>query len=179
MESSYGDGAAGPHNTAYVIHTSGSTGKPKAIPITHGQYCSGAFDRVKNMRDLNSPRVLQFSSYAFDVAMEDILSGLMVGACICIPSERMRLSIPNLVGFMNKAQVNVAQWTPSFAQLINPKDVPSLKVLNLGGEALNSLSIRTWADKVRLSNIFGPTEASGEIFILPIVFLSLSDIAVI
>ncbi len=69
-----------PDNTAYVIHASGSTGKPRAILITHGQYCSGAYERVRALRELASPRSLQFVSYAFNQPLQDILSGLMIGA---------------------------------------------------------------------------------------------------
>ncbi|KAE9366548.1 acetyl-CoA synthetase-like protein [Stipitochalara longipes BDJ] len=149
-----------PDNAAYVIHTSGSTGKPKAIVITHGQYTSGDHERVKALRELSSPRSLQFVSYAFDQSLQDILSGLMIGACICIPSQSMRESVADLVDFMRQAQVNSVMWPPSFAQLVNPEDVPDLKVLDVGGEPNTKELVRKWAGRLRLVNSYGPAEAS-------------------
>lgn len=151
-----------PHNAAYVIHTSGSTGKPKAVVITHGQYCSGAYERVQSLRELPSPRNLQFASYAFDQTIEDILSGLMIGSCVCIPSESMRENVTDLVKFMTQARVNAAMWPATFAQLVDPDDVPTLKVLSVGGEPNTIELFHKWAARVKLNNGYGPAEASGE-----------------
>ncbi len=46
----------------------------------------------------------------------------------------MRESVSDLVEFMRKARVKAVMWPPSFAQLVNPEDVPTLKLLDVGGE---------------------------------------------
>lgn len=145
---------------AYIIHTSGSTGKPKAIPITHAQYCSGAYERRKGMFVVDQPRNLAFAGYAFDTSIEDILSSLMFGACICIPSELMRLHVPALVSFINEARVNIADLTPSFVRLLKPEDVPHLKVLFVGGEPMTGELVDIWGPRLHLINAYGPSECS-------------------
>ena len=58
-----------PENLSYVIFTSGSTGKPKGILLTH------ASNRFFNVH--KKSRVLQFSSFGFDVAVWGIFMALV------------------------------------------------------------------------------------------------------
>lgn len=48
--------------------------------------------------------------------------------------------------------------TPSFAGLLNPSEVPTLKTLAVGGEALPQDRIEKWAEKVTFIQIYGPAE---------------------
>lgn len=45
-------------------------------------------------------------------------------------------------------------------RLMKPVDVLTLRTLILGGEALTTLEVETWADHVHLINGYGPTECS-------------------
>lgn len=145
-----------PRNSVYISFTSGSTGFPKAVIIEHSAYCSGAREHIPKIGIDNSSRVLQFASHSFDTFFEDVLTTLIVGACIVIPSEIDRTS--DIVGVINRFQVNWAHLTPSFSNLIDPEAVPGLKVLLLGGEALSPQHVRRWANKVHLINVYGPSE---------------------
>jgi non-ribosomal peptide synthetase component F len=86
----------------------------------------------------------------------------MIGACICIPSQSMREIVLELVDFMRKARVNAVMWLPSFAQLVNPEDVPDLKLLDVGDEQNATELVKRWAGRVRMVNGYGPAEASGK-----------------
>ena len=55
-------------------------------------------------------------------------------------------------------RVDYAILTPSFAGLLEPSEVPTLKTLAVGGEALPPDRIERWADKVRFIQIYGPAE---------------------
>jgi len=146
-------------NAAFLVFTSGSTGKPKGIVLEHGGVSSGYRNYGKAYNLGPSSRVLQFASYTFDVSMIDTFSTLLHGGCLCIPSEQDRMS--NLASFIREAQVNWACITPTVADLLNPKDVPSLRTLVLAGEAMNQRSIDTWAHAVNLRNAYGPAETSA------------------
>ena len=61
---------------------------------------------------------------------------------------------------MNDLNVNWAFLTPSVVSLLSPSDVPELKVLTLGGEALTSENVRRWADSVTVQNTYGPAECT-------------------
>ncbi|GKT56654.1 nonribosomal peptide synthetase [Colletotrichum tofieldiae] len=147
-------------NALYVVYTSGSTGKPKGVVVTHNAFCSSS-KGFSEAIDLNSPgaRVLQYSSFSFDISMLEIFSTLMAGACLCIPSEEERMN--NLASCISSMDVNWAMLTPSVASLMSPEDVPSLEVLCFVGEALPQAVADTWIGHVKAINAYGPAECSA------------------
>ncbi|PQE17917.1 non-ribosomal peptide synthetase protein [Rutstroemia sp. NJR-2017a WRK4] len=145
-----------PHNTLYICFTSGTSGTPKGTVITHQAYCSGARDHSKALLFERTSRFLQFASYTFDTSIEDILTTLISGGCLCIPSEEERVS--DIPGAITRMNVNAADLTPSYISSISPDSVPSLKQITLGGEPITANVIKTWANRVRLINAYGTTE---------------------
>ena len=143
---------------AYIIFTSGSTGKPKGTLVSHSAFSSGALAHGPAMGMQSSSRVLQFASYTFDASVMEILSTLLMGGCVCIPDDKTRLN--DVAKAINDLDVNWALLTPSFAKLLSPSTVPGLKTLVLGGEAMSQSDILTWADRTRLVNAYGPSEAA-------------------
>ena len=143
---------------AYIIFTSGSTGKPKGTLISHSAFSSGALAHGPAMGMHSSSRVLQFASYTFDASVMEILSTLLMGGCVCIPDDKTRLN--DVAKAINDLNVNWALLTPSFAKLLSPSTVPGLKTLVLGGEAMSQSDVLTWANKTRLVNAYGPSEAA-------------------
>jgi amino acid adenylation domain-containing protein len=142
---------------AYLIFTSGTTGEPKGTMIEHGAYCSGAKAHGPAMLMHSGSRVLQFASHVFDASLVEILTTLMLGGVVCIPSEENRLN--NLKTAMAEMKVNWAVLTPSFVGFIDPADVPELKTLVLAGEAMSKAHIETWSH-LELVNGYGPSECS-------------------
>ncbi|KAK8931494.1 Ochratoxin nonribosomal peptide synthetase [Metarhizium anisopliae] len=65
----------------YAVFTSGSTGQPKGVLIHHSAYYASAMAQIKAWSMTSESRVLQFSSYAFDASIAEILSTLIAGAC--------------------------------------------------------------------------------------------------
>ncbi|KAE8153506.1 hypothetical protein BDV25DRAFT_136797 [Aspergillus avenaceus] len=147
-----------PNHTAYIVYTSGSTGTPKGIIIEHRSFCTNAIASSRPQNINESSRVLQFASYAFDVSVFECLTPLLVGGCVCIPSETQRVN--NLKGAVEELQVNWAELTPSVARLWQPEDVPSLTTLVLGGETMAPTDITQWKEKVQLICAYGPAECT-------------------
>lgn len=147
---------ATPQSAAYALFTSGTTGRPKGFIIEHAAYCSGALVRGRLISRNEDSRVLQFASYGFDPSIEDILTSLIFGSCICIPS---RFDMENSLGeFMTKSKVNFANLTPSFAATLQPSDAPTLQTLLLSGEPMTEDLVHSWANHVKLINGYGPSE---------------------
>jgi amino acid adenylation domain-containing protein len=147
-----------PHNPCFVIFTSGSTGRPKGVVLEHSAMVSSAEAHGSKLGFGPGSRVLQFASYTFDNSLEEMFTSLQRGACVCVPSEDQRVNdLPGAVAAMN---VNFMDLTPTVATLLQPSDVPSLKVLGLGAEPLTKALIETWRPHVRLYGQYGPSEAS-------------------
>lgn len=148
-----------PSSLAYIIFTSGSTGEPKGVEVEHRAFCTGALSRAPHIHRDYSSRVFQFSSYGFDTSIEDILTTLITGGCVCVPSEQDRRD--NFAKAFTKLGANCADITPSLAHVLSPQDLPTLKTLILGGELMSASLVKKWAsDKVTLINTYGPTECA-------------------
>ncbi|BCR98463.1 non-ribosomal peptide synthetase [Aspergillus luchuensis] len=150
--------AVTPQNLAYVIFTSGSTGKPKGTMIEHQSFCSGSLRQGEAANMGPHSRIFQFASYSFDVSILEILTGLIFGACICIPNEQ--LGRADFVQSMNDFRVNWAFLTPSVLKVLTPDQLPLLRTLVLGGEAMSESDMMTWAGRLQLMNGYGPSECS-------------------
>ena len=100
-----------------------------------------------------------YSSYAFDSSVWEMFAALLNGSCLYIPSNEQRLA--SLTDYLNKNEIEMFVSTPTVVQnlLQSPDRVPSLQMLDFGGEAMTKLVVAEWSDKVRLYNGYGPTEA--------------------
>ncbi|PWY81945.1 nonribosomal peptide synthase Pes1 [Aspergillus heteromorphus CBS 117.55] len=145
-------------NAAYVIFTSGSTGEPKGTMLEHRAYVSGAIAHAPRHNMYSTSRVLQFASHTFDASLVEILTTLLQGGCVCIPSEEERLS--DIVKVIKELRVTHAILTPSFIEFVDSSQVPGLNTLVLAGEAMSTGQLETWSSKITLINAYGPTESS-------------------
>ncbi|KAI2788152.1 hypothetical protein POX_e06164 [Penicillium oxalicum] len=145
-----------PAHAAYAFFTSGTTGRPKGCIIEHGAFVASALERAKVLVRDESSRVLQVATHTFDPAMEDILTTLLVGGCVCVPNKQEYLN--DLRGSICKCNANTLNIAPSLIRSLRPEQVPSLKTLILGGEKMSDRVLETWTGAVSLFNAYGPTE---------------------
>lgn len=150
--------AVEPHNACFVVFTSGTTGQPKGIVLEHRNLrtCAAAMGPVLGFGP--ETRALQFAAYIFDVSLQDILTTLMFGGTVCVISDEQRMN--DLSGGINLTRANWADLTATVSGMLYPADVPTLKRLNNGGEALNRDVVERWADHVELYNLYGPAETT-------------------
>ncbi|KAI1658823.1 acetyl-CoA synthetase-like protein [Daldinia decipiens] len=150
--------ATAPSNALYAIFTSGSTGVPKGIVSEHSSFHAAVSPYIKAVGLDQKSRVFQFSSYAFDVTIFDTLMTLISGGCLCVPSDDDRWS--NVTSSMQYFRNSHASLTPTVARILDPKDLPTLKTLVLGGERLVNSDFLKWVDHVKVVNLYGASECS-------------------
>ncbi|KAK7425873.1 hypothetical protein QQZ08_007587 [Neonectria magnoliae] len=150
-----------PSNALYLVFTSGSTGQPKGVVVEHSAFSSCIMAFSKRLLLDHTCRVFQFSSYTWDTCMEEMLFTLVAGGCICIPSNDDRMS--NLAGAFTALRANWMDIAGTVSRSLDPKDLPALKTLVLGGEALARSDVDRWAGNVSLVNAYGVTECGGTI----------------
>ncbi len=145
---------------AYLIYTSGSTGTPKAIVISHRNICH--FLRSGNaLYGIDADDIVfQGASVAFDLSMEEIWTPYLAGATLFVASPEMMGDAEKLPELLSEAGVTVIDTVPTLLGIL-PADVPSLKLILLGGEALPPAIVQKWSKPGRrILNTYGPTEAT-------------------
>lgn len=147
-----------PDSLLYILSTSGTTGTPKVFGVQHKSFATGAIARAPLLKRGSESRVLQFAPYVFDPSVEDILTTLMFGGCVCVPSDEDILG--DISAFMKTARVNFANITPSVAYTLRQNELPDLKILLLSGEAPDQALVDKWTGIVQLMNGYGPSECS-------------------
>ncbi|RDA95811.1 hypothetical protein CP533_5216 [Ophiocordyceps camponoti-saundersi (nom. inval.)] len=158
-EEAFGLPLVSPSDVLYVVFTSGSTGKPKGVVITHQNFYT-AIHYQRSLLGVNrGSRVLDFSSYAFDVAWLSMLKALTAGACLCIASAAERQD--DLGGCLTKYGITVVDLTPAVARAIEPREaLSSLDTLILGGEAVSPSDADLVGDKTNVTVAYGPAECT-------------------
>ncbi|KAJ5174507.1 uncharacterized protein N7482_000384 [Penicillium canariense] len=144
------------HHAAYATFTSGSTGKPKVAVFEHSAYCCAALTHSKVNGLTRESRVLQVASYAFSVSIIQILTTLMVGGCLCVPSDSECHG--NIAAAVRRLRANWVLSTPSFLRTVRHEDMPSLKHVIFGGETPVQNDIEAWPDHAQVAIGYGSAE---------------------
>lgn len=129
----------------YSVFTSGSSGKPKGVVIEHRSFVSSALASIQPLDIRPHDRLLHFSAYAFDISVFEVLTPLISGATIAIPSEKSRKE--SLTHAVQELGATWALFTPTVARLYSPEEFPSLRTLALGGELSQTSDIALWQSK--------------------------------
>ena len=151
---------ATPDDLCYIIYTSGSTGKPKGVQIEHRSAChlvrcEGEIFQVKP-----DDRVYQGFSIAFDASVEEIWLAFFAGATLVVADDEMVHAGAGLSKMLADAGVTILSCVPTLLSMMD-EDVPSVRLLILGGEQCPpDLVKRWWHPLRRVVNTYGPTEAT-------------------
>ncbi|MDN2712278.1 amino acid adenylation domain-containing protein [Janthinobacterium sp. SUN118] len=153
-------GAVQPDHPAYVIYTSGSTGKPKGILISQRSICH--FLRSENavLEVRQDDTVYQGFSVAFDMSFEEVWIAYLVGATLWLGPKDISGDPEVLPRALAANHVTVLHAVPTLLALF-AEDVPSLRLINLGGEMCPESLVERWSRPGRaMFNTYGPTEAT-------------------
>lgn len=149
-----------PDSPAYAIYTSGSTGKPKGIVIEHRNICHYLRSANTIYGVTEDDVSFQGASVAFDLSLEEIFVPYLVGATLWVASSRVLGEVETLPALMASAGITVLDTVPTLLAMM-PQDIPSLRIIILGGEACPPSVRQRWCRPGRkVFNSYGPTEAT-------------------
>jgi amino acid adenylation domain-containing protein len=153
---------------AYVIYTSGSTGKPKGAMNTHG----GIRNRLLWMQEQygldETDRVLQKTTFSFDVSVWEFVWPLMRGAALVMARPGGHKDGGYLLGVIKEEEITTMHFVPSMLGVFleeRVEEARSLRRVICSGEALpRELEERTRKRTgAEVSNLYGPTEAAIDV----------------
>eukprot|EP00897_Mesotaenium_endlicherianum_P001564 jgi/Mesen1/1435/ME000131S00500 len=143
----------------YVLFTSGSTGEPKGVELAHRSVVNMVMSYLHLLPLDEGSVVGQLSPAVFDQHVHQVWLAFSHGAALAVCSKEELLT--NLAGFLSRHDVCYIQATPTLADLLEPSLAPSLKVLEMGGEAVPVGLIARWTRAgVTVVNSYGPTECA-------------------
>ncbi len=154
------DAGAEPGDLAYIIYTSGTTGRPKGVMITHANACH--LVRCESAVLALAPSDICFGGFslAFDMSVETMWTAFFVGARVIVPTDALSASGPDIAVALATAGVTIWHVVPSLIALVE-HPVPTLRVINMGGEACPAdLPRRLARPGLTLLNTYGPTETT-------------------
>jgi amino acid adenylation domain-containing protein len=153
-----------PEAAAYVLFTSGSTGRPKAVTVTHGSL-GALLLAFREMVPLGpSDRVGSVTTFAFDIAVLELLLPLLAGALVSVADADQARDGGLLRRMLTATGVTFFQGTPAtWRLLVDGGGVPDGVRLRLsGGDRLprDLADVLLRGPDVRLWNLYGPTETT-------------------
>jgi non-ribosomal peptide synthetase-like protein len=151
---------ATPDDAAYLIYTSGSTGRPKGVVIRHANIAFQIRSEATILGTTCEDRVYAGASLAFDISVEEMWAAFLTGGELLIGSETLNKAGPDLAATLTAQGVTIWCPVPSLLAVID-QDVPSARIINVGGEACPPELARRWARPGRrMLNTYGPTETT-------------------
>lgn len=149
-----------PDSPAYLIYTSGSTGTPKGIVVAQRNICH----YLRSANEVYGIRaddvVFQGASVAFDLSMEEIWVPYLMGASLFVATPAIMGEAEKLPDVLEAAGVTVLDTVPTLLAML-PRDVSTLRIIILGGEACPPSVADRWCREGRsIFNSYGPTEAT-------------------
>ncbi len=146
---------------AYIIYTSGSTGKPKGVMVEHRGIVPFINEQKKAFQTDENSRYLFYLSIGFDASISDIGVTLLSGSALVIAEPEKLKDGVELINLMHEQEITHADIPPALLKIIDPVKMPScLETIIIGGEVCPPETIRNWANKHRIINVYGPTEAT-------------------
>ena len=145
---------------AYMIYTSGSTGVPKGIVISNKNICHYLRSANVVYGMTGEDVVFQGASLAFDLSMEEIWLPYLVGATLFVATPDIMGESDKLPDVMEANGVTVLDTVPTLLAMM-PRDIETLRIIILGGEACPPSVAQRWCKSGRtIFNSYGPTEAT-------------------
>ncbi|AXI80468.1 non-ribosomal peptide synthase/polyketide synthase [Peterkaempfera bronchialis] len=153
---------------AYVIYTSGSTGRPKAVVMPAAGLLNLLEWHHRAVGGGPGTRTAQFTAISFDVSVQEMLSALLYGKALVVPTEEQRRSAELFAHWLDRHGVeelfapNLVVEALAEAAEETGLELPRLRLVAQAGEAMRlGGAVRRFQTRRpgrALHNHYGPAE---------------------
>jgi amino acid adenylation domain-containing protein len=147
-----------PRTPAFVVYTSGSTGRPKGVVLENQGLATSIIAHGDVLGIGPESRMLQFASCSFDINLYEHMTTLVLGGCVCIPSEDIRMNRP--AQYARETGATVTLSAPTIMRALGEEKVPTMQKISLGGEPITSEVVDAWKGQAQVFNGYGPAECT-------------------
>lgn len=147
-----------PGDVAYMIYTSGTTGKPKASLNTHDGLASRLAYLSSTMA--SSHRLLQCSGMSFDAVILEVLMLLSSGGTLVFDEIDSVRNPQSITALIQSHRITMMFLPPALLTHVAVNEVDQLSWVGVGGDRCPPALAQAWAERGRLYNFYGPSEAS-------------------
>ncbi|HEY0602193.1 MAG TPA: amino acid adenylation domain-containing protein, partial [Herpetosiphonaceae bacterium] len=156
--------AVAPQDLAYVIYTSGSTGRPKGVLVEHRQVVNTLWGSRQRFGFAAADMLPWLASVAFDIAVFELFSPLLVGGTTLIVRREEILDLPRLSVLLQRCTLLHA--VPALLrQIVQQADAPypHMRRVFVGGEAVPPDLLAALPEvfpEAQIEVLYGPTETA-------------------
>ncbi len=143
----------------YIIYTSGSTGSPKGVLIEHRSAVNTALSCIERLQVTPQSRVLQISSFSFDVSVAEWCMTLLSGASLYLINKDI-FTPEAILNSLKTYKITTIILASSILAVLPTEHLPDLKVIAPGGEPCALSVVKFWARDRLFINVYGVTEAA-------------------
>jgi amino acid adenylation domain-containing protein len=159
-----------PSDKIYIYFTSGTANNPKAIIGKNKSLNHFIGWEIDTFAITQKFRISQWITPGFDAFLRDLFTALCSGATLCIPQNRDFIPDADAMTRWTEARhINLIHCVPTFfrqfqAKTFTPSSFKALRYVLLSGERITPADLVDWyetfAERIRLVNLYGPTETT-------------------
>ncbi len=150
----------GPMAPAYIVFTSGSTGRPKGVVISHRGACNFVSGFTAAAQMTAGGRMIQLASPGFDAFFLEWGLALTSGSTLVTAPREYLVPGKPLNRFLRLERISHILLPPSIGAVTPAENLPNLRTIFFGGEALAPDIAARWLPGRRCFNAYGPSEVS-------------------